>query len=363
MTSRDPDSASRSSDPASAIDLSGVSSDASTRILADDPISDVLDTIRLQGAVFFVWEPSWPYGIGVADGRTLSRHILTSSDCIISYHIVTKGPCWAAVNDESPLLLESGDTLILPRGDAYKIANTPQYPTAEDQAASIDFFRSMTSNEAPAVISEGGPGPENNKLICGFLGCNMGPYNPLLSTLPRVMRVPAPTDSDDPLSTLIAIALSESQEVLGGERSLLMRLSEVMFVEILRRYFRAAPKSESSWLAALQDPLVGRALALLHKDIAVSWTLQKLADSAGASRSALADHFSRIVGVPPMQYLTQWRMQVAAHRLRHTQVKVQTVAHEVGYESDEAFSRAFKRVVGVSPREWRSRCGRSRAVG
>ena len=354
MASRDHDPESRSSDPASGICVSGVSSDALTRILANDPISDVLDTIRLQGAVFFLWEPAWPYGIGVADGRTLSRHILTSSDCIISYHIVTKGPCWAAVNDESPLLLESGDTLILPRGDAYKIANTPQYPTAEDETASIDFFRSMTSNEAPAVITEGGPGPEKNKLICGFLGCNMGPYNPLLSTLPRVMRIPAPTDNDDPLSALIAFALSESQEVLGGERSVLMRLGEVMFVEILRRYFRSAPASDSSWLAALRDPLGGRTLALLHKDIAVSWTLQKLADSVGASRSALAEHFSRIVGVPPMQYLTRWRMQVAAHRLRDTQLKVSSVAHEVGYDSDEAFSRAFKRVVGVSPRDWRS---------
>lgn len=319
----------------------------------NDPVSDVLDTIRLQGAVFFLWEPGWPYGVGVADGRILSRHILTGSDCVISYHIVTKGPCWAAVNDESPLLLETGDTLVLPRGDAYKIANTPQFPTKDDEDSSIKFFKSMSASEAPPVITEGGPGPENNSLICGFLGCSMGPYNPLLSTLPRMMRVPAPVNGDDPLSTLITFALTESRQTRGGERCLLMRLSEVMFVEILRRYLRSVPDSGSGWLAALHDPLVGRTLALLHQDIAAAWTLQELAQRVGASRSTLAEHFSRIVGLPPMQYLTRWRMQVAASRLRDTMIKVYAVANEVGYDSEEAFSRAFKRVVGVSPREWR----------
>lgn len=322
---------------------------------AGDPVSDVLETIRLQGAVFFLWEPSWPFGVGVADGRTLSSHILPGADCVVSYHIVTKGPCWAAVSGEDPVRLDTGDTLVLPRGDAYKIADTPKYPTPEDEPASIAFFKAMAAGEIPTVVTQGGPGPETNQLICGFLGCTIGPYNPLLSTMPSMVRIPAPAGGDDPLSTLIAFALTESRQTRGGERCLLMRLSEVMFVEVLRRYLRSGSDAESRWLMALHDPLVGRALALLHQDIAVTWTLRKLSEQVGASRSTLAARFTQVVGLPPVQYLTRWRMQIAANRLRDTTVKVYSVASEVGYDSEEAFSRAFKRVVGSTPREWRDR--------
>jgi len=351
MAARHHDPESDSLDPASG-------AAAGLLVLAGDPISDVLDTVRLQGAVFFLWEPGWPYGIGVADGRSLSRHILPGAECIVSYHIVTKGPCWATVADEPPMSLDTGDTLVLPRGDAYKIANIPQYATPEDCEASIEFFKAMSAGDVPHVVRDGGPGPDSSKLICGFLGCNMGPYNPLLSSLPRMMRVPAPQDGEDPLSSLIGFALTESRQSRGGERCLLMRLSEVMFVEVLRRYLRSGPEIGSGWLAGLRDPVVGRALALLHGDIAGSWTLHKLAASIGASRSTLAQRFSEVVGLPPMQYLARWRMQVAADRLRDTKAKVYAVANDVGYDSEEAFSRAFKRVVGATPRQWRERRSR-----
>lgn len=353
MTTRDLDSASVSTDPASENDVTAAVPSQEPRLLANDPVSDVLDTIRLQGAVFFLWEPSWPFGIGVAHGRQLSRHVLTRSECIVSYHIVNEGPCWAAVNGEEPLQLKTGDTLVLPRGDAYKIASTPQYPTREDESTSIEFFRSMASDEAPTMITEGGNGPERSRLICGFLGCNLGPFNPLLSSLPRMMCIPAPPEGDDPLSALIGFALSESQERRGGERSLLMRLSEVMFVEILRRHLRSSGQIETGWLAALGDPLVGRALACMHGEPGRSWTLQVLAEATGASRSVLAARFSQTVGLPAMQYLTRWRMQLAAHRLLETSAKVFVIAAEAGYDSEEAFSRAFKRIVGVSPSAWR----------
>lgn len=354
MAASDHDRESGPLDPASGTSAGILSDSASTLVPPGDPISDVLDTIRLQGAVFFLWEPGWPYGIGVADGRTLSRHVLQGTDCIVSYHIVTQGPCWAAVSDEPPIRLETGDTLVLPRGDAYKIANTPQYPTPEDSAASIEFFRSMTAGDIPPVVRDGGPGPEKSKLICGFLGCSMGFYNPLLSTLPRILRVTAPVDGDDPLSSLISFALTESRQARGGERCLLMRLSEVMFIEVLRRYLRSGSDPVSGWLAGLRDPLVGRALALLHRQIDATWTLEELASKVGASRSTLAERFSQAIGLPPIQYLTRWRMQVAANRLRDTAAKVHAVANEVGYDSEEAFSRAFKRVVGVTPSEWRN---------
>jgi len=320
-----------------------------------DPVSDILETIRLQGAIFFLWEPGWPYGIGVADGESLSQHLLLESECIVSYHIVTRGPCWAAVNGESPIRLETGDTLVLPRGAAYKIASTPQYPTSEDIDTSIDFFKSMHGGEIPAVVTDGGPGPEKSNLICGFLGCNIGPFNPLLSTLPHMIRIPAPAGNNDPLSALIRVALSESRQSRGGERCLLLRLSEVMFVEVVRRFLRSDSDFGSGWVLGLRDPVVGRTIALLHRDISANWTLQSLARTVGASRSTLAERFSRIVGMPPMQYLTRWRMQVASLRLRDRHSKVHAIASEVGYDSEQAFSRAFKRVTGKTLGAWRGR--------
>lgn len=319
-----------------------------------DPLSEVLETIRLRGAVFFVWEPSWPYSTGVANGASFAPLVVPGADQIISYHIVTEGPCWGAVTGEKPVRLESGDILLLPRGDAYVIANEPRFPAAEDEAASVEFFRMMAAGEIPSVVVDGGGGPGGNKLICGFLGCDMHPFNPLLNTLPRIIRIPAPADANDPLSSLIDFALSESRQAQGGERSLLRRLSELMFVEVLRRYLRS-DSATSGWLSGLRDPLVGRALGVFHRHLDKPWTLKSLACEIGSSRSTLAERFTRIIGEPPMHYLTRWRMQAAAHRLADGETKVYAIAREMGYESEAAFSRAFKRVVGESPKEWRSK--------
>jgi len=318
-----------------------------------DPMSDVLDSIRLRGALFFVWEPAAVHAVGVADGASLSRHIVPGTDRVISYHIVTRGSCWACVHGEPPLRLDDGDILVLPHGDAYKIADTPQYPTASDEQASIEFFKAMAAGSIPSVISDSAAGADTNRLICGFLGCNLQPANTLLSSLPRMIRVPAPGGGADPLSHLIDFALSESGQQRGGERCLLMRLSEVMFVEVLRRYLRVTTRLESGWLNGLRDPLVGRALMLLHGDVARSWTLRSLALESGASRTTLAERFHQLVGIPPMQYLANSRMQAAAVLLGDPSTKLYRVAREVGYESEAAFSRAFKRITGSSPGVWR----------
>ena len=338
--------------PASARDIAGAHEILSTEDMRGDPISDVLESVRLRGALFFLWEPKLPYGVGVADGAALSRHIVPGTDSVVSFHIVTEGPCWATVLDTEPMRLETGDTLVLPRGDAYKIADTPSYPTAEDAAGSIEFFAAMAAGDIPPVVSDDGSGP-GNKLICGFLGCNLRPFNPLLASLPRMIRVPAPAGGSDPLTALIDFALSETRQARGGERCLLMRLSELMFIEVLRRYLRENEAIESGWLGGLRDPVAGPALARLHRDPAAGWTLQALADEIGASRSTLAERFSATVGIPPMQYLARWRMQVAANLLLDRSAKIYRVAREVGYDSEAAFSRAFKRIVGVPPARWR----------
>ncbi len=325
-----------------------------------DPLSDVLETIRLRSALFFAWEPGWHYATGVPPGDRLAAAILPDAERIISYHIVTEGPCWGAVPDEEPIRLESGDILLLPHGDAYCIASRPHPASNADDPQALEFFRLMAAGKLPAVVVDGGEGPERNRLICGFLGYDRQPFNPLLDTLPRLLRVPARSDADDPLARLIGFALSESHRGLAGERCLLTRLSEVMFVEVLRRYMHTVPADRTGWLAGLRDPLVGRALGLLHRRPAEPWTLAGLAGELATSRSTLAERFAALVGEPPMQYLTRWRMQLAARWLSDRPDKVYTVAHDAGYESEAAFSRAFKRATGLSPRAWRERQRASR---
>jgi AraC-like DNA-binding protein len=156
------------------------------------------------------------------------------------------------------------------------------------------------------------------------------------------------------LDQFIRFATVETGSKRAGSQSVLNRLSELMFVEIIRLHMDQLANDRTGWLAGLRDPLVGRALTLLHARPAHAWTLEELASEAATSRSALADRFTQIVGSPPIQYLTQWRMQIAANRLADPRVKVAAVAHEVGYESEAAFSRAFKKFVGRSPSQWRT---------
>ncbi len=318
-----------------------------------DPLSDVLETIRLQGALFFLWRPCWDYVENVPDAAHFTELILPGADRVVSYHIVMEGPCWASVAGQAPVRLDSGDTLLVPHGDAYAISSRPTMPSGEVDLSALDFFRRMAAGELPPVVEAGGAGPEFNRLICGFLGCERHVFHPVLDTLPRLLRVPAPGDAADPLDTLANFAISEAEQHRGGERCLLTRLSEVMFVEVLRRYLRTASADSTGWLTGLRDPLVGRALHLLHAELEAPWTLEELARRLATSRSTLAERFATLVGEPPMQYLTRWRMQAAACRLAGGGEKIYAVARETGYESEAAFSRAFKRVVGVTPTQWR----------
>jgi len=336
-----------SSDPArtsaeSALDVAG----------GTDPLSDVLETVRLRGALFFVWEPSWHYATRVPEGSRFGGLILPGAERIVSYHIVTEGPCWGAVIGEDPVRLETGDILLLPHGDAYCIASRPSAATPAEDPDEIEFFRRMAAGEIPPVVVDGGGRRERNRIICGFLGCERLPFNPLLDTLPRLIRVPAAA-GPDPLAGLVGFALDESGRGQEGERCLLLRLSEVMFVEVLRRYLRSAPAQDSGWLVALRDPLVGRALGLLHRTPEAPWTLGGLGAALATSRSTLSERFAEAVGEPPMQYLARWRMQLAARRLADGPDKVYAIARAVGYQTEAAFSRAFKRRVGVSPSAWR----------
>jgi AraC-like DNA-binding protein len=221
---------------------------------------------------------------------------------------------------------------------------------------SLDFFREMAAGRLPFTIEEGGGGAERAKFVCGFLGCDLRPFNPLLGALPRLLHVRRASDGqNDVLDGLIDLTLAEAQAQRIGGESIRLGLSELIFIEVVRRYLATLADGRTGWLAGLRDPAIGRALSLLHERPAESWTLEELAREAGVSRSVLADRFTHLVGHPPMQYLTRWRMQLAARLLADGTRKVSAVGLEVGYASEAAFSRTFKRIAGMSPAMWRDR--------
>ncbi len=321
-----------------------------------DPLSDVLRSVRLTGALYFVWDVSWPYAMPVPDGRSFAPQVLPGAQQIISYHVVTQGECWGGLVGEPPLRLETGDILLIPHGDAYVISSSAKLCAEAklEREPTLAFFRRMAAGELPFVVADGGGGEVSTRLVCGFLGCDVRPFNPVLGALPRMVRVrPPPDRTPDRLQSLIEYTIAEAAQPRPGGRSVLVRLSELMFVEVVRRYVAEQPLERTGWLASLREPVVGRALILLHRRPAEPWTLEALANEVGVSRSRLAESFMRIVGQPPILYLTHWRMQLAARMLADSSAKVAAVAREVGYESEAAFSRAFKRFVGVSPAQWR----------
>jgi AraC-like DNA-binding protein len=226
------------------------------------------------------------------------------------------------------------------------------------RSPNMSLYRRPDDGILPSRISMGGDiesevKGESAGIVCGFLGCDARPYNPLLAALPRVIKVS--DDGTGALGAFVKLALAESNTPRLGAQSVLSRLSELMFVDVVRRYVETLPADRTDWLAGLRDPYVGRALTALHNRPASPWTIESLAREANLSRSAFAERFSEFVGRPPMHYLADWRMQLAANHLLGGTDSVAVVANRVGYESEAAFSRAFKKAVGAPPSQWRKR--------
>jgi AraC-like DNA-binding protein len=302
-------------------------------------------------------EVSSPWVVEVPAATELASIVLPGADHVVSYHIVKRGGCWATLPGDAPVRLEAGDIFVVPRGDAYLMGSAPDLRSNLPRHAAMEFFRLMASASAPLTVTEGGGGPERAHVICGFLGCDIRSFNPVLEALPRVLylRRRPEARADSGLSQLVGLALAESQQRQPGTRCVLLRLSELLFIEVVRRHLESLTGEHTGWLAGLRDPVAGHALALLHNRPADPWSLQRLAREIGVSRSLLAERFSVLVGQPPMRYLTRWRMQLACRLLCDKAAKVSAVALDVGYQSEAAFSRAFKAVVGTSPALWRRR--------
>jgi AraC-like DNA-binding protein len=283
--------------------------------------------------------------------------VLPSSQHLVSYHIVSEGECWAGLRGAPPERFTAGDVLVVPHGDPYYLADPADARPAYDASEAVRFFRRMAAGELSTTVDEGGGG-QATRFICGFLGCEVRPFNPVLGALPPMMHLRPPANGPDRLRHLVEFTLAELRSRSAGSHGVLRRLAELMFVEVVRRHLETMRGTQAGWLAGLRDPLVGRALALLHQAPARRWSLDALAEQAGTSRSVLAERFMQFVGQPPMQYLRQWRMQLATRLLAAPGArKMAAIAEAVGYDSEASFSRAFKKSIGAAPGEWRARAG------
>jgi AraC-like DNA-binding protein len=322
----------------------------------DDVLSDVLRAVRLRGAVFFSVTASSPWVAEAPAACELAPHVMPGAEHVIEYHVVVSGECWAGLPGGRAVRLKPGDIVVFPQGDAHVLASDLGARGPADPAEYADFAK----QPLPIRVRYGTSGRDPVELVCGFLACDARPFNPLLTALPRVLHVAHGADetASQRMNQFMGAALAEARAPRPGGAVVLARLSELLFLEVVCQYVKTLAPEHRGWLAGLRDPLVGRALAALHAEPRREWTLELLARTVGSSRSVLAERFTDYVEVPPMQYLTQWRMQLAAALLGGPKTLAE-IAAEVGYGSEAALSRAFKKTVGVAPAIWRE----SRADG
>lgn len=336
--------------------------------MSADTLSDLLRAVRLRGALFFYVEGSHPWVAETPNQREVIPAILPGVDHMMEFHGIAQGSCWAAIAGEKPIRCEEGDLVLFPQGDAHVMSSAPGMRAREvdpgifftPRPPQLPFAINVDEEGNTTALLDGG-GEDKTTIVCGFLGCDARPFNPLLAAMPRVLHIPGLARDSSWVGTFLRSVVEESNRKRPGGEAVLERMSEMLFVEVLRRYVDAMPAEQTGWLAGLRDASVGRALALMHDRPAEPWTIEQLGEGAGLSRSALHERFVHFIGQPPMQYLASWRMQLAAALLRDTDAKVIEVALDVGYENETAFSRAFRRAVGESPAAWR-RSRRSRAA-
>lgn len=316
-----------------------------------DILSDVLKTVRLTGAAYFDVVTRAPWVAEQPTCDLVLPLVRPGAQHLVSYHVVTEGSCFASLIDGQPLEVKGGEVIVFTRGDPHVLSSAPGMRAAP---VTPDDFRAAMGGPLPFSVEYGERGPVSAKLVCGFLACDATPFNPLLNQLPAVIKTGGRSDHDDNwLSQFIRVAQSESSSGRAGRESVLAKLSELMFVEVIRRHLESLPPEQAGWLAGLRDPYVGKALALMHREPARDWTIEALAREVALSRSVLAERFADLLGMGPMHYLSRWRMQIAAGLLSGGGVNIAEVAAQTGYGSEAAFSRAFKKVVGVPPSAWR----------
>jgi AraC-like DNA-binding protein len=320
-----------------------------------DTLSDVLRAVRLKGAVFFDVEAAAPWVAEAPPSKVVAPTVIPDAEHVIEYHVITSGSCWASVvgHDVEPVQLAAGDVVAFPQGDAHVISSARGMRGTQDISV---YDRPEIAARIPLLLNLDGGSQDKAHFVCGFLGCDSRPFNPLLDSLPRILHIHNPNaDRNGWIDQFTRFAVMEAKEKRAGGSGILAKLGELMFAELVRHYVETLPDESKGWLAGLRDRHIGRALNLMHEQPMRAWTLDMLAKEVGVSRSSLAERFTSFVGTPPMQYLQKWRLQIAASKLSDGGSSIAEIGAEIGYESEAAFSRAFKKAVGMPPAEWRNK--------
>ena len=316
-----------------------------------DALSDVLKAVHFEGALYVNAEFTAPWCMRGRYGRASFRQRLAGAEHVVYFHLLTEGACKVRLADGGDVLeVAAGDLVLFPQDDRHLMGS--DLHVAPLEAENWNGGNDPAPDLAPFRYGGGGPA---TRFVCGFLACNRSMCRPLLDALPRVLRIPiGDGTASSLLRELLCLGVAESASASRpGAQSTVTKLAELMFVEALRRYAQSQPPGGKGWLAAVRDAQVGRALALLHGEPGRAWTVDVLAREVALSRSALAERFATLVGEPPMQYLTRWRLALAARTLRSGSEALSRVAERSGYESLAAFNRAFKREFGLPPAAWR----------
>jgi AraC-like DNA-binding protein len=312
-----------------------------------DALSDLLRVVRLSGGVFLDAEFSAPWSITAKVGPEDCRLALAEPSRVIAFHYVISGNLIIQIGKNPPVEVRGGAIVLLPRNDEHTLASQRGLkPVSADPLVQNDPEGGL------ARIRHGGGG-EVTRIVCGFVGSESD-CHPLIDALPSTLILDLNGKAaGEWIFSSFRYAAQELSAARPGSATVLAKLSELMFVEAVRCYLEALPADERGWLAGLRDPAVGKALALLHSELARPWTADELARQVYLSRSTFAERFTALIGAPPITYLTRWRMQVAAQRLRESRRSVAQISAEVGYESEIAFAKAFKRQFSLSPAQWR----------
>ncbi len=313
-----------------------------------DALSDVLRVARLTGGVFLHADFTAPWCLAAQVSPEYCSPFLGPTAHIVFYHYVLEGQLNVQVGNEAPFELNAGEVVLFPRNDFHLMGSDldlPPRPAAE-------VIRAPDGDGLAAIEMGGGGAP--TKLICGFLGCAKADGNPIFNTLPRALRLKIEQDgASEWIRSTFQYAADEVANGRAGSETVLAKMSELLFVEAVRQYADNLPPDQTGWLNGLKDQYVSRALAFIHNAVGRDWSVEELGREVGLSRSAFADRFTKIIGSTPKQYITKWRMQVAAQELRSTPASLAEISVNVGYESEAAFTRAFKREFGSPPGTWR----------
>ena len=314
-----------------------------------DALSETLRVVRLVGAIFINgrFTAPWCYQSPRADAA--APLLEPGAERIVIFHLITEGECYVEIDGEPPVHLTAGDAVIFPKGHAHRMCSQPELPPAKGARLEEVLAR------RPRQLAYGGGGAVT-RLVCGYLACDARLAAMLLAGLPALVRVSVRgSNAGIWLEASVRYALAEARSPRPGGAGVLAKLAEVLFIEVLRLYMNDQSQGRTGWLAGLGDRIVGAALSSLHSRPAHPWTLEELALVAKTSRSVVAERFQQLVGASPMQYLTQWRMLLAANLLCQSNAPLARIAEEVGYQTDTAFSRAFRREYGAPPAAWRRR--------